>query len=215
MAKTMNKKTKNIISIVCIVLVTVLLCGVTMRLTDNFTKFKPSEVFAQKLNEDNLFVGQIKDVDSQLLSNGISYSIKNGVYSFSGKSTADDATKSFVVCEPLIELGTMKLKPGTYTFTCFDKPSTSGGCYTYGTFKVGEADHVWFADYTGDGIVNADKLKPTNNYVQHTRTMTLTQEAEITFYIAITKNADMNNVKAMPMIVSGAETADFYAPFFG
>lgn len=210
----MNKKTKNIITAICIVLVSVLLCGFTMRLTDNFTKFKPSEVFARKLNSDNLFVGQIEDAENTVLSNGVSYQIDNGVYEFSGKTAADGNGDNSFSAEPKISVATLKLKPGTYTFTCFKSPVTSNGYYAYGTYTVGSDKHVWFADFQGDSV-NSSEFSSAAGYVQHARTITLTEETEIHFGICITKGADMSHVKAFPMIVSGKNVGEFYAPFFG
>ena len=51
----------NWVSIICIVLVTVVLCGVTMRLTKGFTEFSPNEIFSRSQNEENLFFDKVEN----------------------------------------------------------------------------------------------------------------------------------------------------------
>ncbi len=196
---------KSLAIVIAAVVVSVLLCGFLVRITDGFQVLDPKEVFAAKLNEENLFFEKVED--GEIFDNyQIDAVVKDGVITLNGKIVAEDNTR-LTFSDP-IEFVTMKLEKGTYTFTCFDDPTVKS------YFAVGEyiADgelHTWLADF--EKVPGIDLSAELGNV--HERTLTLEEDTTITFKIMIAEGAELEKIKGMPVIVSGDEVGDFYLSF--
>ena len=117
---------KKWVQCVLFLVAAVILCGIASRLTSGFTVFDVEEMFSVKLNEDNYFYEKIDD--------GVFYSDANvdavadkGIITFNGEIPDTDASAVTVAEE--IELATIQLKAGTYTFTCFDNEKPTWKTY--------------------------------------------------------------------------------------
>lgn len=179
---------KKIVKVVAIVLVCVIACGVTSRLTNGFTEF------GKQINEENLLYDKYSNMKTTTDSNGMTVSQDKGVISIKGKTAADTGTR--------IKIATLELEPGTYTYTCFDKPTTD----TYFSYiEYTDADSVVnhvFADF--------DSIETTASGVtQHAKTFTLAEKTTVTVYIGIAQNYECD-AKAYPVLVSGTEAGEFY-----
>lgn len=194
-------KKNTVIAVIISILLCVVVCGFVSRLTNNFTEFEPSKVFARNLNENNKLFGTYED-DVLKSSNGITYTIKNGLIKMSGKTLALNVSNPSAVATPSFEIATVTLPAGTYTFTCFDDNINSA--YAVGTWSESGTTYTWKADVSN--------VSGTNEYGQ---TVTFTKSTTVTFYIHVLQGVELNNVKAMPCVVEGEEPGNFYAPIFG
>lgn len=188
---------KNLIPIVAIVIVTILLCGLTIRLTDGFTDFS----FQADLNEENLFFEQIED--GRIYGNAeVDAIAENGVITLDGSITTT-GTGTAVLSAP-IELCTLTLEKGTYTFTCFDDPNRQE------YYAVGAYDgYTWYADW------EEAPYNPNGDTSLLGRTVTITEETEVTFYIYLCEGAELDNVKARPVLVPGTEPGELTVGLLG
>lgn len=188
---------KNLIPIVAIVIVTILLCGLTIRLTDGFTDFS----FQADLNEENLFFEKIED--GRIYGNDdIDAIAKNGEITLNGSITTT-GTGTVVLSAP-IELCTLTLEKGTYTFTCFDDPNRQE-YYAVGTYD----GNTWYADW------EEAPYNPNGDTSLLGRTVTITEETEVTFYIYLCEGAELDNVKARPVLVPGTEPGELTVGLLG
>lgn len=198
----MKKRSITTGILVAVVLVAVLATGLVSRLTDGFTVLNPKDVFTPKLNDENAFFGQIED--REIFDNyEIDAVAKDGVITMSGEVLALDST-GLTYSDP-INIATLKLKKGTYTFTCFDDPSVKS-YFAVGQYTVAGATHTWFADYENIPGIDFGAMFGTT----HERTLTLDEDTTITFKIMIAEGAKLDKVKVMPVIVEGDEVGNFY-----
>ncbi len=201
----MRKIKLSWIGIVAIVLAAVAVCGLTFKLTNGFETFNPSEVFAAKPNTENLFYDKIED--REIYDNyQIDTVAKDGVITLNGKIAAVDAT-GLTFSDP-IEVVTLTLKKGTYTFSCFENPTVKS-YFAVGQYKVAGATHTWLADF--EKVPGIDL--GTDFGTVHERTLTLDADTEITFKIMIAEGAELDDVEAQFCIVEGEEEGKFYLDF--
>jgi hypothetical protein len=192
----MRKIKMSWLAIVGIILASVILCGIFVRLTDGFSDFS----FEADLNEDNLFFDQIED--GRIYGNDqVDAIAENGVITLNG-SIVSTGTGSAVLSDP-IELCTITLEKGTYTFTCFDHPNRQQ-YYAVGTYD----ENMWYADW------EEAPYNPTNDPSLLGRTVTLTEETEVTFYIYLCEGATLKDVKAAPVLVPGIEPGELTVGLF-
>ena len=192
----MRKIKMSWLAIVGIILASVILCGVFVRLTDGFSDFS----FEADLNEDNLFFEQIED--GRIYGNDqVDAIAENGVITLNG-SIVTTGTGNAVLSDP-IELCTITLEKGTYTFTCFDHPNRQE-YYAVGTYD----GNIWYADW------EEAPYNPTNDPSLLGRTVTLTEETEVTFFIYLCEGADLDDVKAAPVLVPGIEPGNLTVGLF-
>ena len=191
----MKKIKLNWLTVVGIVLAAVMLCAVGVRLTDGFTDFS----FQADLNEDNLFFEKIED--GRIYGNEeIDAVAKNGAITLNG-SIADTGNGA-ILSDP-IELCTMTLEKGTYTFTCFDHPNRKA------FYAVGLYDgNTWYADY------EEAPYNPSNDVSLLGRTVTITEDTEVTFYIYLCEGAELEDVVARPVLVPGVEAGNLTVGLF-
>lgn len=183
--------------IAAIVLVAVILCGLLTRMTDGFTDFS----FEQKLNEDNLFYDTIDDGSFYEDAN-IAAIASGGIITLDGK-IADTDPNSVDVAKSL-SLGTITLKPGTYTFTCFkdEKPSWKT-YYATGTYVENGVVYTWYADMS---------TAPNNSAKDDTKlgkTVTLQEETTVTFFVNLCEGVELKDVKAIPVLVEGEKDGKY------
>ena len=197
----------NWLSVTCLLLAAVVLCGVTMRLTNGFTEFDPDKVFSYSQNEDNLFYEKIEDGALEYIV-AVDAEVKDGVITLDGGVTTDTANSLTIADDP-IEFASLTLKAGTYTFSAFEKPSAKK-YFAVGVYTVDGIEYAWLADSaeTTNNYVNA---LSTAGYVNvHGNTVTLTESTDVTFYIMVIEGAELDDVKAYPVLVEGAEEGNFY-----
>ena len=111
-------------------------------------------------------------------------------------------TGTAVLSDP-IELCTITLEKGTYTFTCFDNPDRQ---QYYAVATYGE--NMWYADW------EEAPYNPTNDPSLLGRTVTLTEATDVTFYIYFCEGATLKNVKASPVVVPGIEPGKLTVSLF-
>lgn len=188
---------KKWVQYVLLLIAAVILCGVASRLTSGFTVFDVEEMFSVKLNEDNYFYEKIDD--------GVFYSDANvdavadkGIITFNCEIPDTDASAVTVAEE--IELATIQLKAGTYTFTCFDdeKP-TWKTYYATGTYVIDGVTYTWYADMdkAPNNSANSGSLLG--------KTVELEKDTIVVFEVHLCEGVELNNVKAVPVLVEGDE----------
>ena len=179
----MTINVKKLVTAVVIVLAVVLLGGVIVNLTN----------VGKKVNEDNLLYDTYSSMKETTDSNGMTVSQNNGVISIKGKTTKDAST--------LIKITDVALDAGTYTYTCFDKPTTD----TYYSY----------IEYTDDNVLNRvfadfDTVQTSAaGTVQHAKTFTITERTTVTVYIVVAADTECN-IKAYPTLVSGVKPGSFF-----
>ena len=190
-----------------IIIAAVVACGFASRLTSNFTNFDPEEMFSLKLNEDNYFFEKIDDGDFYSSGN-IDAVAKDGIITFDGEiADSDPAT---VKVGETVELPTLQLKAGEYTFTCFndEKPSWKG-YYAVGTFVSGGETYTWYADFE-DAPNNKNDSKLLLG-----KTITLKEDTAVFFEIRFCEGVELDNLKAVPVLVDGDEDGAYSNGIFG
>ena len=184
------------VAIIGIILASVIVCGVFVKLTDGFNDFS----FQPDLNEENLFFEKIED--GRIYGNDqVDAIAKNGAITLNG-SIVTTGTGTAVLSDP-IELCTITLEKGTYTFTCFENPDRQ---QYYAVATYGE--NMWYADW------EEAPYNPTNDPSLLGRTVTLTEATDVTFYIYFCEGATLKNVKASPVVVPGSEPVKLTVGFF-
>lgn len=179
---------KKVVMVVAIVLAVVMAGGLIMNLTG----------IGKKLNEENLLYDTYSDMKKTTDSNGMTVSQDNGVITIDGKTASDSGT--------LVKIASVELEAGTYTYTCFEKPSID----TYYSY----------IEYTEESVVNRvyadfDSVETTATGVtQHAKTFTLSAKTTVTVYIAVAQNYECKDVQAYPTLVSGSEAGEFYQELF-
>ena len=181
-----------------IVIVAVIACGFVFRLTDGFENFDVKEMATLDQNEDNFFFEKMED--GEIYDNlQVEAIVENGAIMLNGEIA--DSSPSTVDLSESISLGTITLKPGTYTFTCFKNPAYKSH-YAIGTYTVAGTAYTWYADF---------EKAPNNAANLLGRTITLEEEVTVTFEICLVEGAELKNVKALPVVVEGDEPGSFYA----
>ena len=186
---------------VLLVMAAVAACACVFKLTDGFENWDPKDVATLDLNEDNLFFEVIED--GEIFDNlQVEAKAENGAIILKGEIA--DANPSTVDLSDSIDLGSITLQPGTYTFTCFKNPAYKSH-YAVGTYTIAGTTYTWYADFE----------KAPNNAGGAAnllgRTITLEESVTVNFEIRLVEGAKLNNVKAMPVIVEGEEPGNFYA----
>lgn len=189
----MKRNTKTILGIIGTVLLSVMACALVFTLTNGFTG-------KRALNEDNLLYDTYSDMKKKTYANGLTLSQDNGVIDISGKTDEEAA---------VIELCKVTLKAGTYTYTCFENAAFNG-CYSFLEFTDSSVKTRVYGDFEDLGEMTVSGVT-----VNDSNTFTLSSETEVTVYIAVAADNDDVNAKAYPVLVSGKEAGDFYAPIFG
>ena len=194
----MKKSTRNVIlAVIIAVLVAVPLGGLVSVATDNWTNFDPV-----KVNQDNLFYDKIDD--GEIYDNyQIDAVAKDGIITLDGAIAAVD-TSALTFSDP-IEIVTLTLEPGTYTFSCFDTPSVKS-YFAVGEYTIAGVKYSWLADYAK---VPAIELGGEFGKLVE-RTITLEETVEVTFKIMIAEGTELHDVEAKPVIVQGEEEGSFY-----
>ena len=188
---------KNWLSVAAILVVALILFGLATRLTEGFTDFS----FQANLNEENLFFEKIED--GRIYGNAeVDAIAENGVITLDGSITTT-GTGTAVLSDP-IELCTLTLEKGTYTFTCFDDPNRQE-YYAVGTYD----GNTWYADW------EEAPYNPDGDTSLLGRTVTITEETEVTFYIFLCEGAELDNVKARPVLVPGTEPGELTVGLLG
>ena len=186
---------------VLLILAAVAACAFTFKLTDGFENWNPQDIATLDLNEDNLFFDQIEDGD--IFDNlQVEAKAENGAITLNGEIADSSATT--IDLSDSIDLGTITLQPGTYTFTCFKNPAYKSH-YAVGTYTIAGTTYTWYADFENapNNAAGAANLLG--------RTITLDETVTVNFEIRLVEGAKLNNVKAMPVIVEGEEAGNFYA----
>lgn len=194
----MKKSTRNVIlAVIIAVLVAVPLGGLVSVVTDNWTNFDPV-----KVNQDNLFYDEIDD--GEIYDNyQIDAVAEGGIITLNGSIAAVDNT-SLTFSDP-IEIVTLTLEPGTYTFSCFDKAAVKS-YFAVGQYTIAGQTFSWLADF---GKVPAIELGDEFGIVLE-NTITLEETVEVTFKIMIAEGTELDDVQAKPVIVEGEEEGSFY-----
>lgn len=197
----------NWLSVVGILLAAVVLCGVTMRLTDGFTNFDPEDIFTVGQNEENLFFEKIEDGALEFIVD-VDAEVKDGVITLNGGVPAS-AANSLTIADEHILFASLAIKAGEYTFTAFDDPS--GKTYfAVGVYEVDGVTYAWLADEDKVTGYYGDALEAAGFVNVHGNTVTFEENTDVDFYIMVVEGAELKNVKALPVIVKGAEAGEFY-----
>ncbi len=189
-----KKNFKTVISVIGIVLVSVILAGVTSRLTDGFTDFSFRE-----LNEDNLLLGAYDDLEEDSDGDDVTLKNNNGVIRIRRARQSEDPSSDYVY-----KFASLELDAGEYTYTCFEDPSIDT-YYSYATFT--DPDGV---KRTVVGDFEEDDEDFEGAVVDFYSTFTLEETTTVDFYILVKADQSSLNVNAMPVLVEGDKPGDFY-----
>ena len=195
---------KNWKVIIIAVALGVLASALVFGLTDGYDNVDLKDNLTLKLNEDNFFFEKIEDGDIYDNVN-IDAAAKNGVITLDGKIA--DTDPNAITLSDSISLATVTLPAGEYTFTCFDNPNYKSH-YAVGTYVLDGKTYTWYADY--DKAPN----NTTNSTLLQGKTIELTEETEVTFEIRLVEGAELDNVKARPIVVEGDKDGSYYKGFF-
>ena len=195
---------KNWKVIIIAVALGVLASALVFSLTDGYDNVDLKDNLTLKLNEDNFFFEKIDDGEIYDNTN-IDAVAKNGIITLNGKIA--DTDPNIITLSDSISLATVTLPVGEYTFTCFDNPSYKS-YYAVGTYVLDGKTYTWYADY--DKAPN----NTTNSTLLQGKTIELTEETEVTFEIRLVEGAELNNVKARPIVVEGDKDGSYYKGFF-
>lgn len=191
---------KRWVTNILLVLAAVAVCAFVFKLTDGFETFNPKDIATLDLNEDNLFFEQIED--GEIFDNlQVTAIAENGAITLKGEIA--DSSPATVDLSDAIDLGSITLKPGTYTFTCFKDPAYKSH-YAVGTYTIAGTTYTWYADFEKAPNNTAGAVNLLG------RTITLEEEVTVSFEIRLVEGAKLNT-KAMPVIVEGEEVGNFYA----
>ena len=192
------KKNPIIFAVICI-LVAVIVVAAFSRLTDGFQNFDPSTIFQRDLNEDNILYNSYENFESYTHPSGVTFTNKNGTIEMNGKikETTGATDVQYV-------LTTVELQPGTYTYTCFEKP-TMTSYYSFIRYDDATgADHIVFADFDNSNIIIDDVT------VDGYKTFTLDKATTVEIVLVACVGASVD-VDARPCLVPGSETGNFFA----
>ncbi len=193
----------NWLAVAGILLAAVILCGVTMRMTDGFTDFD----FSASPNEENLFFEKIEDGALEFIVD-VEAEVKDGVITLDGGVPAS-AANSLTIAEEPIKFASLSLKAGEYTFTAFEDPSATE-YFAVGVYEVDGVTKVWLAD-ASKVTTYYERALSTQGYANiEGNTVTFEEDTDVDFYIMVIEGAELKNVEAFPVIVEGAEEGDFY-----
>ena len=182
----------------------VLASALVFSLTDGYDNVDLKDNLTLQLNEDNFFFEKIED--GEIYDNvNIDATAKDGAIVLDGK-ISDTDPNTITMSEP-IGLATLTLPAGEYTFTCFDNPSYKS-YYAVGTYTLSGKTYTWYADF--DKAPN----NATNSTLLQGKTIELPEETEVTFEIRLVEGAELDNVKARPIVVEGDEDGSYYKGFF-
>lgn len=188
-----------VFSVICIFLTVALCAGVSV-MTDSFTNWDVKEIFSRDLNEDNLLYGEYDDLDVINHPDGVTFENKKGVIELDGKTSDKDGTSDIEYV-----FATVELDAGTYSYTCFDKPTLTT-YYSYIRYEDSKGvTHIAYADFSNSNIVKE------NVTIDGYTTFTLSEKVDCEFVIVACADNEFKNVKAMPCLVSGEDEGNFYA----
>ena len=193
----------NWLAVVGILLAAVILCGVTMRMTDGFTDFD----FSASPNEENLFFEKIEDGALEFIVD-VDAEVENGVITLDG-GVATDATGVLTIADEPIQFADLTLKAGEYTFTAFDKPNAKK-FFAVGVYEADGVTYAWLADVEETSSFYEQALASAGYVNVHGNTVTFEEDTDVTFYIMVVEGAELDNVKAYPVVVEGSEAGSFY-----
>ena len=149
--------------------------------TKGFTEKDPENWVLQERNEDNLLDLTRSEDEPIIDGTGLTITLKkDGSVVVDGKSGATEPTT--------LELGTVTLKPGTYTFT--------SDCKKVGLYSM------YLKLQLGDTFVTAD----FNGYDN----IVIDEETTATVVLVVCEDVEFNNATLYPAIWEGNEAADFY-----
>ena len=195
---------KNWKVIIVAVVLGIVASALAFNLTDGYDNLDFKDNLTLKLNEDNFFFEKIED--GEIYDNtSIDAVAKNGVITLNGKIV--DTDPGAITLSDSIDLGTVTLPAGEYTFTCFNSPSYKG-YYAVGTYTLDGATYTWYADF--DKAPN----NTTNSTLLQGKTIELPEEVEVNFEIRLVEGVELKNVKACPVVVEGDENGNYYKGFF-
>ena len=196
--KKFIRKNPIIFAVICI-LVTVILVAGASKLTDGFNDFNPANFFVKDLNEDNILFETYESLTSYAHPSGITFKNNNGKVEMKGTiKETDGATDVEYV------LSRVTLQPGTYTYTCFEKPTLTS-YYSFIRYDdASGADHIVFADFDNSNVTIDDVV------VDGYKTFTLNAATEVEIVLVACVGADID-VDAMPCLVPGTEAGEFFA----
>ena len=199
---------KPIVMMTCVALVVVLVLGALGTITEGFSDWSGETMkngfSTLHLNQNNLFFNVIED-ETLLDNNYGKATAKNGVITLNYEKADTDDTK--VDIAETIDMATIKLKAGEYTFSAM-KDENWTKCYVVGTYIVDGITHKWYADYEK---VPGNDVSETS----HARTLELKAETEVTFSIIVCEGAKLENVKITPILVEGKDEGNFHSGLLG
>ncbi len=181
---TMSRKTKKFLSGLLAAVLVIGCCSMIGFASKGFTVLDPSEWEVRTRNEDNL----LDNADYTLAegvtknANGITLDVdKHGAITIDGKHDDAEAME--------IELGTLALEAGDYTFVSGYKGSGTSSVY----LKYVTSSGTYLADFNnGDG------------------TFTLSAAATGTVSIVIAPDYQFNGITLRPVVYQGEDAVSFY-----
>lgn len=192
-----NKKNWLVVAVSVVLSLVTVAC--VFNITDSFTEFNPVNIVMER-NEDNLFFEQIED--GTIYDNKqIDCVVKNGEITLDG--TIVNSNPGTITMSDSIAVATLKLKPGTYTLSCFTDPNIKSH-YFVGTYVKGDLTYTWYADFE-EAPNNADASKLLQG-----QTIELTEETTVNFEIRLVEGAELKNAKARPVLVEGDKEGKFF-----
>ena len=179
-----KKKLKKVLLIAASLLVTVMCVSWVGNLSGGFENMNPADWQLFERNDKNLIA--VDDLVEEF-DNGSGFTIvrdSNGTFTIDGKNEATDAQ--------VVELGTVTLQPGTYTFTTGKngKNDAANNYYFHMTLENASGSVSYSADFGGSFEV--------------------TQETTYKIKLTIGAEKTFNNRVLYPAIVAGTEAVDFY-----
>lgn len=197
--KTYKFSKKNWLVVAVSVLLAVIATACTFNVTDSFTEFNPVKIVTER-NEDNLFFEQIED--GTIYDNKqIDCVVKNGEITLDG--TIVNSNPGTITMSDSIAVATLNLEPGMYTLSCFKDPNIKSH-YLVGTYVKGDYTYTWYADFE-EAPNNTD-----NSKLLQGQTIELTEETTVSFEIRLVEGAELDNVKARPVLVEGDKEGNFF-----
>ena len=176
----MKKSTKKTLIIVVIAMAATMLLGFATSGFTNWNKDDMKAQFEKQVNPDNFYT-------VECLTDNLKANDGNGVYFEIDEETGAIVADGVAQDDYEVEFATVKLNKGKYTITAIEDASYAS---IYVDGKIGDTQVK--VDFTGN----------TFDVAGDNTTLTLT--------LHIVKGTKLNNVKILPVIVSGEEAGDFY-----